>query len=533
MGMGVLVALAGCGSMTDPSSESRDTMIIALEGEPATLTAHLSSDLSAVAIAANLFNGLVGYDFDFEPTPDLAERWTVSPDGLRYTFYLNPQATWHDGEPVTAEDAAFTFNEVVSKLHPRASRWWANVVSAEAESEHEFVITLEAPFAPFLTLLGNGLGSGTLILPKHIYEGTDPRTNPHNRRPVGSGPFKLDEWQPGAFIALERNADYFKPGLPKLDRLIFQIVPDAATRLASFERAELDFLHAYIVPYEAVARLRRDPRFTVVDRGLEGAATNENLLFNHRSLPLADPRVRRALAHAIDREAILEGALFGLGKVAHSHVNSGLGWVHDGSYDRYRDRDLDRANELLDAAGLARAEDGNRFSLRLTHDAGKQVERRTAAIVRDNLSEVGVAVSVEPFDRPTYIERTFRDWDFDMALQNFVTGPDPTLSVSTRYHSKQIRRAPFINAMGYENAEVDALMDRDVSELERQTRVETWRRIQQVLMDELPVLPLFEYPTLNLVSAGLEDVVTTPNGYLQSRERARLAGRETTTTPQP
>ena len=98
----------------------------------------------------------------------------------------------------------------------------------------------------------------------------------------------------------------------------------------------------------------------------------------------------------------------------------------------------------------------------------------------------------------------------------------PSLSVSTRYHSKQIKKAPFINAMGYSNGEVDALMDADISELRRDRRVETWERIQQILMKELPALPLFEYPTLNVVSAGLEYVVTTPNGYLQSRELARV-----------
>ena len=277
---------------------------------------------------------------------------------------------------MTAEDVAFTFNDVVAKVHPRASRWWNNVVSAEDESEHRFAITLKEPFAPFLTLLGNRLGSGTLILPKHIYEGTDPRTNPANRKPIGSGPFKLADWQPGSYIALERNNDYFKPGLPHLDRLVFQIAPDASTRLLAFERGEIDFLHAYIVPYEAVGRLREDPRFRVMERGLEAAATNENLLFNLRHRKLKDERVRRALAFAIDRKAIIDGALFGLGRVAHSHINSGLGWVHAGGFDDYDPRDLSKAEALLDAAGFERGVNGVRFGLRLTHDAWKR--HRTA-----------------------------------------------------------------------------------------------------------------------------------------------------------
>lgn len=505
---------------------ARATMIVALEGEPATLTAHLSSDLPAVMVASNVFNGLIGYDFDFNPTPDLAERWEVSSDGLRYQFHLSPDARWHDGEPVTAHDAEFTFNEVLARVHPRASRWWSNVASAKAESKHTFTVTLKTPFAPFLTLVGTRLGSGTLILPKHVYQGSDPRTNRANRHPIGSGPFRFKQWRAGSFIELERNPDYFKPGLPHLDRLLFQIVPDAATRLLAFESGEIDFLHAYIVPYEAIGRLRGDDRFRVVERGLEGAATNENLLFDLRNPHLRDARCRQALAYAIDRQAIIDGALFGLGRVARSHINSGLSWVHSPAFDDYAVRDLTRAGALLDAAGFERQEDGLRFRLRLTHDAGKDVERRVATIIRDNLGEVGIEVQVEPFDRPTYIERTFRDWNFDMALQNFVTGPDPALSVTTRYHSKQILKVPFVNVMGYTNSEVDALMDADLLELERFRREEIWMRIQRVLMNELPALPLFEYPTLNLVSSVLEDVVTTPNGYLQSRELARLRPRK-------
>jgi len=517
-----LMLVAACGSGERSRKADTGTMILALEGEPATLTAHLSSDLPAVMVASNLFNGLIGYDFDFTPTPDLAERWDVSPDGLRYVFDLNPRATWHDGQPVTAADVEFTFNEVLAKYHPRASRWWRNVRSARAETTHRFAVALKAPFAPFLTLLGNPLGSGTFILPRHIYEGTDPRTNPANRQPIGSGPFRFADWRPGSYIELVRNEDYFKPGLPRLDRLIFQIVPDATTRLLAFERGEIDFLHAYIVPYEAVDRLRRDDRFRVVERGLESAATNENLLFNLRHPQLGDEKVRRALAYAIDRDAILEGALFGLGRVAHSHINSGLGWVHTDRFDRYRVRNLPKAEALLDEAGFARDVNGQRFRLRLTHDAGKDVERRTAIIIRDNLKDVGIDVRVEPFDRPTYIDRTFRRWDFDLAIQNFVTGPDPALSVSTRYHSKQILKAPFVNAMGYASRDVDGLMDADVSELDRGKRAAIWEKLQQILMDDLPVLPLFEFPDLNVVSSELEDVVTTPNGYLQSREEAHF-----------
>ncbi len=520
-GIVVLIAMGG-GAVACEQAPTDATMIIALEGEPSTLTVHLSSDLPGVMVAANVFNGLIGYDFDFQPTPDLAERWEQSADGLVYTFHLTDQARWHDGMPVTAADVEYTFNEILPSTHPRSGRWWGNVVSARATGPQTFVFELAEPYAPFLTLLGDTFGSGTLIMPRHVYAGSDARTNPANRHPIGSGPFRFSRWEPGALIELVRNDDYFKLGLPKLDRLVMQIVPDGATRLLAFERGELDFLHAYIVPYAAVPHLRQDPRLEILERGLEGLATNENLLLNLRNPYLGDARVRQAIAYAIDRESIIERALFGLGRVAHSHVNSGVAWAHTPEFDVYRAHDPDRSEALLDAAGFPADPAGRRFTLRLTHDAGKDVETRSAAIVRDNLRDIGIEVVVEAFDRPTYVDRTFRGWDFDLALQNFVSGPDPALGVSSRYHSKQIRKVPFVNAMAYRNAELDELMDAETRILDREQRAARWRRIQEILMQDLPVLPLFEFPVLNAVSSRFGDVVTKPSGYLQSREQAYL-----------
>lgn len=500
--------------------KSGGTLVIAVEGEPASLTSHFSTDTSAAMVAQNLFNGLVSLDFDFQATPDLATKWDVSADRLTYTFQINPAARWHDGKPVTAADVEFTFNEVLSKTHPFARSWWPNVAEAKATGPHEFVFRLNTPFEPFLALLGSSYATGTLILPKHIYDGSDPKTNKANFAPVGSGPFRFVRWQQGSHIELARNTSYFKPGKPHLDRLIIQIMPDAAARTLSFESGDVDFLHAYVVPYEDVARLRKNPRAQVVERGVESPATNEFLAFNHRHPQLKDKRVRQAIAYAIDRKGILEKTVFGLGKIAHSHLNSGTRWAWTDRHDAYRNRDVAKANALLDEAGFPRAAGRQRFRLRLNWDGGKLQETRAAALIRSDLSDVGIGVDIQPFDRPTFIDRVFLKWDFDLASYSLITGPDPALSVSPRYRTKQIIRAPFVNAMAFSNAEVDELFDSEFKAPDREGRAKMWDRIQQVMMDELPSLPVFEYPNLNLVSAKFADVVNKPNGYLQCREDA-------------
>jgi len=520
------IALSVAGTMSGPAvSEPTQggTLIIGIEGEPSTATAHMATDTTALMVASNVFNGLISIDFNFEPQPDLATSWDISDDGLVYTFHLAESATWHDGVQVTAEDVEFTFNDIIAKVHPRAASWYGNVASAVATDRSTFEITLKEPYAPFMTVIGNVLGSGTLILPKHVYEGTDPKTNPANFAPIGSGPFKFVRWERGSYIELERNEDYFKEGLPHLDRVIIQFLPDAASRLLAFERGEVDFLHWYIVPYDQVARFRTDDAFKVVDRGGEGAATNEFLLFNHRNEYLKDVRVRRAIAHAIDRETIVEKALFGEGRVAHSHVNSGLGWIFDGDNDLYRSVDVDAANQLLDEAGHPRNADGIRFSLRIAWATGREYEGRAAEIIKDNLSKVGIDVQIEASDRSAFIEKVFRQWDFDMAHQLFTTGPDPTISITPRYHSKQIKKIPFVNGMGYSNPALDEIFEKEHAITSREERAILWRQAQEILFADLPALPLFEVPVVNLVSSRFADVITSPFGYIQSRERTYLS----------
>ena len=251
-------------------------------------------------------------------------------------------------------------------------------------------------------------------------------------------------------------------------------------------------------------------------------STNGLLLFNHRQARLADVRVRQAIAHAVDRDSIRKRALFGEGAVAKSHIGSTVGWAFTDAFDYAFDPA--RANQLLDAAGAARGADGKRFPLRLFWASGREYEGRGAEIIRDNLRAVGIDVTVQVFDRSSFTDRVFRQWDFDMAMQLFTTGPDPTISITPRYHSRQIMRVPFVNGMGYSNPATDALFDSESTEIDPARRTAAWREIQRLLMHDLPALPLFELPPIHAVSARFVDVVTGPQGYVESRENAYERG---------
>lgn len=495
------------------------TFIMAMSGEPQSLVGFLATDTNASMIANNVFSKLVSLNPDMTPRPDLAESWTVSEDGLTYTFNLVTDARWHDGQPVTAEDVVFTVEDIVAEHFPRASSWVPNVESVTATGEHQVTFHLLEPYAPFMTLMGSSLGSGMLIMPKHIYEGTDIPNNEANFAPIGSGPFRFGSWNRGAYIELVRNDDYFVDGQPHLDRVIGQIVPDASSRLLAFEQGEIDFLHMYILPNDQIGRLKEDERFEIAYGG-NGPATSEFLLFNLREGPLADVMVRQAIAHALDRDAIRDVALFGEGRTATSHINSALEWVQTDEFDY--PHDIERANAMLDEAGYPRDENGIRFSMRGVWSGGRDFESRAAEVIRSQLEEVGIDYVIETYDRPTFIDKVFREWDFDAAHQLFTTGPDPTMSVPSRYHTDQIRKAPFVNAMGYSNPELDAIFAREYAIQDRAERAEVWREAQRILMEDLPALPLFEMPAENLVSSRFEDAVTTPFGYVESRAETYL-----------
>jgi len=494
------------------------TMVIAISGEPTAIIGFNHTDTGGHAVAANIFSGLIGFDADFRPTPELAESWQISEDGKTYTFRLNKAAKFHDGKPVTAEDVAFTFNDVVSKHHPSAASWWPNVAAAKAVDSHTFVLELKEPYPALMSLLAYELRSGTQILPKHLYAGKNPMTNPVNDRPVGSGAFKFKEWVKGSHVTLVRNDDYFMPGRPYLDQVIIQFIPDASTRILAFERGEVDFIDFTAVPHNEVKRLTADKRFKLVSSG-DAIGSVGMWLMNLRHEILGKPQVRKALFHALDLKDIADKSFFGAGRPASSFLNSSLKWAFDPSFNVYG-RDLQKANVLLDEAGYKRDASGNRFKLRIFWAAGRTYDGKSAEIIRDQLRDVGVVAEVQTFDRSTFVERVFAQWTFDTAIQGFSTGPDPSISVVTRYHTKAINRAPFTNAMGYSNPRLDAIFDADASERDEKKRAEYWKQAQQILMEDLPAVPVFELPDGHLSNAKLVDAVTGPFGYFQSRHQA-------------
>ena len=502
------------------AKEYGGTFIKVAPAEPPTMVAEIGNGVAALMVGSNIYNLLVRYDYDFKTQPELAESWKITNDGKTYTFKLRNDVKWHDGTKFTAEDVKFSLLEITCKHHNRGKSWCPSVESIKTDGDYTVVINLTRAFAPLLTILSD-YNTGTLIRPKHIYEKGYDTKNPAVMSPdVGTGPFIFSKWVKGSHVELVRNKNYFKKGLPYLDRIVVQFLPDEAGRLAAFENGDIDMIHSYILPYEHVQRFKKDKKYQIIEHGNEATATNANLLLNHDNQYLKHKKVRQAIAMALDKDQIADAAMFGASNAAHAHIGSGVSWVYFPEYD-YK-QNIAKSNEMLDAAGFKKDSDGTRFSLRDYWSSGRAFEGRAAQVIRSQLRKVGIDIKISSFDKPSFVEKVFKKRNFDLAHQLFGTSPDPTLAVVHRYHSKNIGR-PYANAAGWVNKEYDDLTGAEVGIVSVPARAAVWRRISQILMDELPAYPLHEMPNMQLVRAGFKDVIMDPAGYYGIHEQTYVS----------
>lgn len=459
-----------------------DTFIVGMSSDPSTLNGATSGSLNDKTVASNIYSMLFRLDYQMNPVPDLAEEWTVSDDGLTYTFKLREGVQWHDGEPFTSADVKFTMEEAIMKLHPRSDNFNSVIESIEAPDDNTVVFNLKKAYGAFM----NALAYDVYIIPKHLFEGTDIKNNPHSNEPVGTGPFMFVEWNRGSHITLKKNPNYFQDGQPYLDQLIFRIIPDAASRVLALETGEIHYLSYQGLPSSAVAELEKNPNISITTKGFESLGSMLMLTLNMDEPLLQDVRVRQALSMGIDRDYIVEHADYGLGVPATGAFPS-TNWAYEPDVAQYP-HDPEKAMALLDEAGFTPDANGVRLTLRLTADANVELARKGGEIIKANLAEIGVQVDFEPVERSVMLDRVYTSRDFDMQIHSFSTGSDPAVDIARFYVSSNIRPVNFTNGAAYRNAEVDELFTKGADASNAKERAEYYSQAQKILSDELPVI---------------------------------------------
>jgi peptide/nickel transport system substrate-binding protein len=465
-------------------------LIVGSIGAPTLFNDLYSTDTASSDISGFIYNGLVTSNEKLEAVGSLAESWNTSEDGLTWTFNLKKGVKWHDGKDFTADDVVFTYSIPLSEDYSgaRASSF-EKIKSIKAIDQHTVEIVLSEPYAPFIWTAAYG------ILPKHIL-GDVPiaELGEHEfntKNPIGTGPFKFVEWKEGQYVKVEANEDYFE-GRPYLDSITYKIVPDQNALLA--QKAAGDVHHIAVSSADlATAQQWESEEKVNLFTGPSLAYTY--LGYNQKNELFQDKKVRQALTHAIDREAIVEAVLNGDGQLANT-PGSPISWAFNKNVPVF-DYDVDKAKAMLAEAGWEDTDgdgvldkDGKKFSFEVKTNQGNKAREQIATIVQQQFKEVGIEAKPKIMEWSAFIgEVTAPNWKYDAVILGWSLGTDP--DPSDIFHSKE--REEGLNFVHYSNPEMDALMDENTKILDQEERAEVIKEIQAGIAEDQPYSFLY-YP---------------------------------------
>jgi len=510
-----LLAIAACLANAASVAQQRGGTLVQLTyPEPPSLAPYINTSLAVPQVSSKIYEGLLEYDFSAQPQPGLAASWKVSEDGKAITFHLQQGVKFHDGTPFTSADVRFSFMEVLKKVHPRGLVFLSALENVETPDAHTAIFRLANP-APYLLMALSAADSP--VVPKHIFGSGDIRTHPNANRPIGTGPFKLTEWRRGEFIRLDRNNDYWRKGKPYLDRVVVRFVPDASTRTVLLEKGDAHLAGFSTVPYSDAKRLAQVPSLDVSTRGYQMFSLVEALAFNTLRAPFNNQKVRQALSYTVDRQFIADHVYFGFATPATGqiHANLAASGLYNPKVRDYRVPDrIDIANRLLDEAGLPRQANGIRFEATLDTTASYgEFYLRYAEIVQQNFAQIGVKLNLRTEDLPTFLNRVFTEYDFDLTQVGLANLADPVLGAHRALHSSGIRKGSvFVNNTHWSSPETDALMDAATIETDPEKRRALYAELQRLAADAAPVIWTVNvnYPTV--VNKRVHDAISTAHG---------------------
>jgi peptide/nickel transport system substrate-binding protein len=388
------LATAALATSAGTALAARTDIVVGMQLEPPTLdpTSGAAAAIDEV-VYANVFEGLTRFGPDGEVLPALAESWEPAPDGLSWVFHLRPDVKWQDGTAFTAEDVVFSFDRAMADDSTNAQKQlFDGINEVTAIDDTSVEIGLDAPKGSLLSNLA--WGDAVIVSPATI--------DNDKTRPVGTGPFKFSNWVQGDRVELVKNPDYW--GTPaKLDKVTFKFISDPTAAYAAMMSGDIDVFPNYPAP-ENLAQFQADPRFQVIVGSTEGETI---LAMNNKRPPFDDIRVREAVAHAIDRKAILDGAMFGYGTPIGSHFAP-----HNAAYEdltALSAYDPEKSKALLAEAGVT----GLRPTLVLPPPA---YARRGGEIVASQLRAVGIEPQIVNAEWAQWLEQVFKNHDFDMTI---------------------------------------------------------------------------------------------------------------------
>lgn len=515
----------------EPVGQQGGTLIYGETTDLQTLNPILSSDSYSGMVTRLIYSYLVETNpIDGSPMPDLADRWDIAADGVTHTFHLNPNASWHDGRPVTADDVIFSFDITLdpSGLSPRQSTVGGAIREYRKIDEHTVALIAVSPRATFIEETAGLVG----IIPKHIWEsvpadafGADPGSNGTDpARVIGSGPFLFREWVTNDHVTLVGNADHWDADqVPAIDEFIYRVIPDAASLAQALRTGEIDISS---VEYSQADALKSGTDLTVIDFDTTGVNLFDVMQREERSRFFLDARVRQALMYALDRDLLAETVYLGYAiRADGTQPVLSIAYAPDRITTTYG-YDPDGARVLLEAAGWSdtdgdgiREKDGVKFSFECLYGDGSAAYEQQVPYMQQAWLDVGIDMRPTAIPFPTLSDRGAAS-DYDMRLRGF------TFSVNggqgTMFRCDSLTPAGF-NSMHYCNPAYDELDQAQAAELDEARRIALLVEQTNIVNDDVAIGCLLFRKSL--VGHGSRVRNFFPNGYstLWSLPKAWLA----------
>lgn len=514
---GMSATVLGASAARAQTPKKGGTLTFLQNAEPTTLVSLTTVGTPSLTCSAKTTEGLLEYDYDIKPRPSLATEWSITPDGLRYTFKLRPNVKFHDGKPFTSADVAYSI-QLLKTVHPRGRNTYANVVEVQTPDPLTAIIVLSKP-APYLIKAFTAAESP--MLPKHIYEGSDPLTNQNGNAPIGTGPYLFKEWVRGSHVIYERNPNYWDPELPRIDRMVCKFVRDAGARSVAFENGSGDIGYRTPVALADLERLKKLPHLVFSTEGTSYSYNVQTIQFNLDSQYFKHLKVRQAVAHAIDRAAMLKAVAYGYGTVCDVPI-SPKSEYHDSTPSPYK-LDLKKAEQLLDEAGFKRGADKIRFKVPMDFNPIGDESRKVCEFTRAALGRIGITVEIRAQDLSAFSKRVYTDREFDMTYNGHSNLFDPTVGVQRIYWSKNFKKGvPFSNASNYNNPKVDALLEGAAVENDPVKRKAMFIEFQKIYAEEVPDLSLYTPLYLTIKNKRVHEDSPTADGVESNMSRVWL-----------
>jgi peptide/nickel transport system substrate-binding protein len=463
----LVVVGCGGGGGAPQSNTPPGTLFVALDAEPPELDPNLSSAYVDRQVMASLYDKLVDIDKQGEIVPMLAESYEVSDDELVYTFHLREGVKFHDGTEFNAEAVKFNLERYQEKDSVRSTEV-EPVESVEVVDEYTVRVTLSEPFAPFLAVLADR--AGIVASPKAIEEAGGRISD----KPVGTGPFKFVERVRGESITVEKNQDYWRDGLPKIDKIVYRGIEDENVQYQNLQSGELDLIDQ--IPTVEFKDLQESGDYKV---SIEPGLGYQGIWLNVTQPPFDKKELRQAVYRLVDREAIVKAVLRDVGGTPANSPFSKASWAYSEESDEYPPRSVEEAKALLEEAGEP---NGFSFTLKLDPSPASQ---QLGQVIQNSLKPAGIDVKLEQIEFGTLLEQS-TNGDFEALFLGWSGRIDPDLNI----YDFTVTNGDF-NDSGYSNPEVDRLLNEARTTSDRDRRKELYGQTMEILHEDVPYVYLY------------------------------------------